>query len=172
MRNSNLNNFTVKKFGTLQNPKLFDRGEDYKSLDDRTLRTELFPIVFFFFLSFSSFSIVINRPRSILREKRSNFLRVYAFYVASISRVKDVKKEKREHKKKQVKTYKLLFVRICEEKRIGEYLHWHQGRREGEKVRLTRSIQQSLQRARCLKAARYRRENEKARKAYISTRIA
>lgn len=98
MRSSNLNNFTVKKFGSLSNLKLFDRKEDYKSPDDRTLRTELFPIVFLFF--FLSFSIVIDRLRSIilLREKRSNFLRVYF----SSKRCKK-KKEKARKKKGSIK---------------------------------------------------------------------
>lgn len=54
MRNSNLNDFTVKKFGSLSNLKLFDRREDYKTLDVRTLRTEYFPIIFVF-LSFFLF---------------------------------------------------------------------------------------------------------------------
>lgn len=111
MRSSNLNNFTVKKFGSLSNLKLFDRKEDYKSPDDRTLRTELFLIVLLFF--FLSFSIVIDRLRSIilLREKRSNFLRVY-FSSKRCKKKRKRKEEKGKHKK-HIKTYKLLFIRIC-----------------------------------------------------------
>ena len=93
MRSSNLNNFTVKKFGSLSNLKLFDRKEDYKSPDDRTLRTELFPIVFLFF--FLSFSIVIDRLRSII------LLRNDQISYASITRVKDVKKTKKKGRKRE-----------------------------------------------------------------------
>lgn len=93
MRSSNLNNFTVKKFGSLSNLKLFDRKEDYKSPDDRTLRTELFPIVLLFF--FLSFSIVIDRLRSII------LLRNDQISYASVSRGKDAKKKKKKKGRKR-----------------------------------------------------------------------
>lgn len=74
MRNSN--DFTVKKFGSLSKYKTFRsfRKEDYKSLDDRTFRTELFPIdfVLFFFN---------HRPRHFVKGETIKFLTFYISFL-------------------------------------------------------------------------------------------
>lgn len=172
MRSSNLNNFTVKKFGSLSNLKLFDRKEDYKSPDDRTLRTELFPIVFLFF--FLSFSIVIDRLRSVilLREKRSNFLRVYF----SSKRCK--KNEKERKKKGSIKNtlkrrnyYSFAFARKTDWRIFVVSLGKERKKSTSNTIDLAIFATCAVLKGRAISAWKWK-GLEGSRKAYISTRIA